>query len=89
MRDRDVYKQEALEYSEKYGRKDARTAGKEMAQKAEKANTNSVYGIMPLYNILIAEAIAAIGKEAVTHASNTLESPGLLAAIQEKFPVIK
>jgi DNA polymerase elongation subunit (family B) len=89
MKDRDAYKQEALEYSEKYGRKDARTAGKEMAQKAEKANTNSVYGIMPLYNILIAEAIAAIGKEAVTHASNTLESPGLLAAMQEKFPVIK
>lgn len=89
MKDRDAYKQEALEYAEKYGRKDPRTIGKEDAQKAEKANTNSVYGIMPLYNILIAEAIAGIGKLAVTHASNTLESPGLLAAMQEKFPVIK
>jgi len=89
MKDRDQYKQEALECAEKYGRKDPRTVGKEDAQKAEKANTNSVYGIMPLYNIMIAEAIAGIGKLAVTHASNTMESAELAAAIQEKFEAIK
>lgn len=85
IQDRDRLKEEMLISYEKYGAKDKRTEGLNMAQKYEKANTNSIYGLYPFYNIEISKAITAIAREAITFVKNIVTSEKLVHALYEKF----
>ncbi len=82
---RDEAKQKALEYREKFGKNDPRTKGAEQAQKYEKGKTNAVYGMMSKYDIRIAEAITAIEREIIQHASDLAESIDLRIALEARM----
>jgi DNA polymerase I len=85
IQERDKAKAKALKYRDMHGKGDSRTKAAEQAQKFEKAKTNSVYGELKKYILALGDAVTAIARGAIQHASDLAESEELSKELIKMF----